>query len=85
MSWICEQVFVKDKGACSVQPEEELQRAVLLITQEEWQQGSLTHLSDRVLSDEDWSAGELGEDEEEDDEESSSSSDEVSPDASDLE
>ena len=41
--------------------------------------------SDGVLSDEDWSAGELGEDEEEDNEESSSSSDEVSPDASDLE
>ena len=41
--------------------------------------------SDGVSSNEDWSAGELGEDKEEDDEESSSSSDEVSPDASDLE
>ena len=41
---------------------------------------------DGVLSNEDWSAGELGEEEDEDnDEESSSSSDEVSPDASDLE
>ena len=38
-----------------------------------------------MLSDEDWSAGELGEDKDDDDEESSSSSDEVSPDASDLE
>ena len=39
---------------------------------------------DGVLSDEDWSTGELGEDEDDDDEESSSSSDEVSPDTSDL-
>ena len=38
-----------------------------------------------MLSDEDWSTGELGEEEDDDnDEESSSSSDEVSPDASDL-
>ena len=42
--------------------------------------------SDGVLSDEDWSTGELGEEEDEDnDEESSSSSDESSPDTSDLE
>ena len=42
--------------------------------------------SDGVSSDEEWSAGELGEEEEDndDDEESSSSSDEISPDASDL-
>ena len=40
---------------------------------------------DGASSDEDWSTGELGEDEEEDNEESSSSSDEVSPDALDLE
>ena len=40
---------------------------------------------DGVSSDEDWSTGELGEDEEEDDKESSSSSDEVSLDTSDLE
>ena len=41
---------------------------------------------DGVLSDEDWSAGELEEEEDNDnDEESSSSSDEISPDASDLE
>ena len=40
--------------------------------------------SDGVSSDDDWSAGELGEDEDDDDKESSSSSDEVSPDASDL-
>ena len=38
-----------------------------------------------MLSDEDWSAGELGEDEEDNDDEESSSSSEVSPDASDLE
>ena len=40
---------------------------------------------DGVLSNEDWSAGELGEDKDNDNEESSSSNDEVSPDASDLE
>ena len=40
--------------------------------------------SDGVLSNEDWSAEEVGEDEDDDDEESSSSSDEVSPDVSDL-
>ena len=41
---------------------------------------------DGVLSDEEWSAGELEEEEDDDnDEESSSSSDEISPDASDLE
>ena len=39
---------------------------------------------DGVSSNEDWSAGELGEGKEEDDEESSSSSDEVSLDTSDL-
>ena len=38
-----------------------------------------------MSSDEDWSAGELGEDEEDDDDEESSSSSEVSLDASDLE
>ena len=38
-----------------------------------------------MSSDEDWSAGELGEEEDNgNDEESSSSSDEISPDASDL-
>ena len=40
---------------------------------------------DGMLSDEEWSAGELEEEEDNDnDEESSSSSDEISPDASDL-
>ena len=42
--------------------------------------------SDGVLSDEEWSAGDLEEEEEDDDHaESGSSSDEISPDASDLE
>ena len=41
--------------------------------------------SDGVLSDEEWSAGELEEDKEDDDDEESSSSSEVSSDASDLE
>ena len=40
--------------------------------------------SDGVLSNEDWSAGELGEEEEDDDNEESSPSSEVSSDASDL-
>ena len=39
---------------------------------------------DRVLSDEDWSAGELEEEDEDNDKESSSSSDQISLDASDL-
>ena len=48
--------------------------------------GSLTHPQTGVLSDEEWSAGELEEEEDDDNnKESSSSSDEISPDASDLE
>ena len=44
----------------------------------------LTASSDGVLSDEEWSAGELEEDEEDNDDKESSSSSEVSSDASDL-
>ena len=48
--------------------------------------GSLTHPQTGMSSDEDWSAGELGEEKDNgNDEESSSSSDEISLDASDLE
>ena len=48
--------------------------------------GQSDSFSDGVLSDKDWSTGELGEDDNEDnDEVSSSSSDEISPDTSDLE
>ena len=53
---------------------------------QEGDSGKSDSSSDGVLSDEEWSAGELEEEEDDDnDEESSSSSDEISLDASDLE
>ena len=86
MSWIHERVFVKDKGACSVPPEEELQESDPAHHARRVTVGSLTHpqMGCQVMR-----TGLQGNWERMkkmmNDEESSSSSDEVSLDASDLE
>ena len=85
MSWICEWVFVEDKGACSVPPEEELQRAIPLTHARRVTAGSLTHPQMGCRAMRAGLQGKLEEDEEDDDDEESSPSSEVSSDALDLE